>query len=301
MDPTMVTIFVGTEKKPYTAHMDLLTHYSDYFHAMFKGSFKEAEERNTSMEDVEETLFGNFLDWLYHQTLPCPLSDYSLHPRPTRPTNPGTDLRTSAKLDIVTRLYALGDQYEIPNLRRDAIDHVFDYYEREGVVPYYRSVILTYDLLPEDSPLCQLLIDRYIRKGYLASVHDYNENKELNTDGKLRADLPHAFLLGMMVKGLDTMADLAAGKKRKSMDVCDYHEHASDEEREKCKEERKGKKTAAKNTTTKATEPAAEAQPVTAVVPTPTLTRIQPATVVAPTPMPTRNQPSIRRWISKIL
>ncbi|KAF2809741.1 uncharacterized protein BDZ99DRAFT_35684 [Mytilinidion resinicola] len=282
MDPTMVTIFVGPEKKPHTVHMDLLTHYSDYFRAMFKGSFKEAEERKTSMEDVQDSLFGYFLDWLYHQTLPCPLSDCTLHPRPTRTINPGTKLSRAKKLDLVTRLYALGDQYEIPNLRRDAIDHIFYYYDRLEVVPDYRSVILAYDNLPEDSPLCQLLIDRYCRNGYRASVHDYGEDKELNKDGKLRSDLPYAFLLGMMIKGLGTIAHLVEGNERKTGDVCDYHEHADDEERKKCKEEREAR-----------TMP-------TRIKTIETATEVQAPTVNVPTPTPTRTQPSIRRWISKI-
>jgi hypothetical protein len=65
-----VTIDIGPDKTPFTAHKDLLIACSPYFKAAFEGSFREAKEKSIHISDVHPTAFQHFLDWLYFRRLP---------------------------------------------------------------------------------------------------------------------------------------------------------------------------------------------------------------------------------------
>ena len=61
----MVTIRVGDEKYPFLIHKEVICHYSDYFHAMFKGSFSEAETGVVDLPEDEVAVFKMFECWIY--------------------------------------------------------------------------------------------------------------------------------------------------------------------------------------------------------------------------------------------
>lgn len=60
-----VTIDVGTEKKGFHIHRDLITAESLYFTAAFNGEFCEAAEKRIYLEDTSIDTFMDFMDWLY--------------------------------------------------------------------------------------------------------------------------------------------------------------------------------------------------------------------------------------------
>jgi hypothetical protein len=61
---------VGPEQQQYHLHKALLTHHSEYFLRAFNGSWKEAEDRIVTLEDVGPVTFGIFVEWLYTQNMP---------------------------------------------------------------------------------------------------------------------------------------------------------------------------------------------------------------------------------------
>lgn len=61
---------IKVEEKSYRIHRDFLTHYSEYFHAALRGSFKEAKENLVTLSNVSTRTFDIFVDWLYTQKLP---------------------------------------------------------------------------------------------------------------------------------------------------------------------------------------------------------------------------------------
>ncbi len=61
----MVDIFVGTERKKFRLHRDLLCDRSDYFKACFLGKFKEAQQKELSLPEDNVEGFGLLVRWLY--------------------------------------------------------------------------------------------------------------------------------------------------------------------------------------------------------------------------------------------
>ena len=61
----MVDIFVGTERKKFHLHRDLLCDRSDYFKACFSGNFKEAQQKKLSLPEDNAESFGLLVKWLY--------------------------------------------------------------------------------------------------------------------------------------------------------------------------------------------------------------------------------------------
>lgn len=117
------------------------------------------------------------------------------------------------------------------------MDVLFTHINSEYItLPYYETVVNAFPRLPERSPVRQLLIDYHCRF-FEKSYDDDAGAAELDS----RSKLPTDFLVGVMFRHADIMELLRDNKidVTYSLDICDYHGHASEAEREKCKEERK--------------------------------------------------------------
>ena len=60
---------VGPNAQPFHVHKDLLCYWSKYFHNTFNGSFREANEEEITILDVQPRTFKIFMGWLYTQDL----------------------------------------------------------------------------------------------------------------------------------------------------------------------------------------------------------------------------------------
>ncbi|KAI4729854.1 hypothetical protein E4T49_02314 [Aureobasidium sp. EXF-10728] len=109
----LVTIVVGTSKKEFAVHKDLLVFYSDYFRAAFDGSFVEAIDKKIELHDVEKDVFENFYGWLYTRKLVSEddkvLGWFALQ-----------------------ELWVFGDRFQAPVLQNQVIDEIIDKREREN-------------------------------------------------------------------------------------------------------------------------------------------------------------------------
>ncbi|KAF2810464.1 uncharacterized protein BDZ99DRAFT_571037 [Mytilinidion resinicola] len=65
----IVTVRAGPGAEPFHIHRNLIAHWSRYFHNAFKGGFREAEEKEITLDDVEPWLFKIVMEWLYTQRL----------------------------------------------------------------------------------------------------------------------------------------------------------------------------------------------------------------------------------------
>jgi hypothetical protein len=65
---SMVTIIVrgGAQSKRFTIHKETLCYYSPVFDKSFNGYFVEGEAQTMTLEDVEASIFGLLVCWLYH-------------------------------------------------------------------------------------------------------------------------------------------------------------------------------------------------------------------------------------------
>ncbi|KAI4174908.1 MAG: hypothetical protein LQ343_001935 [Gyalolechia ehrenbergii] len=65
----IVTVLVGSEKKPFYLHKALLSSKSTYFRAAFEGSFKEAAEQSLHLANDDPECFAYYILWIYNQPL----------------------------------------------------------------------------------------------------------------------------------------------------------------------------------------------------------------------------------------
>lgn len=211
-----------------------MTHYSEYFRAALNGSFKEAEENLVTLSDVSISTFDVFVDWLYTQKLPeqgkYSTLDEAVGHWPRLYSN-----ETRNKTEGLIDLYIFADGHDIPKLRREVMNVLFTHLNSEDTkLPYYETVVNAFPRLPERSPVRQLLIDCYCRF-FEKSYDDDAGAAKLDS----RSKLPTDFLVGIMLRHADIMELLRNDEIELTyrLDICDYHEHASEAEREKCKEE----------------------------------------------------------------
>ena len=66
---SVVIVRVGPNAQPFHIHKDLLCCWSKYFHNAFNGSFREANEKEMTILDVQPSIFKIFIGWLYTQIL----------------------------------------------------------------------------------------------------------------------------------------------------------------------------------------------------------------------------------------
>jgi hypothetical protein len=122
--------------------------YSDYFHAAFGGSFREATEGKISLPDEREDVFDIFNHFIYSRVI----ADEKEHEFPW------------AKL---VRIWLFGDKYMIPSLQNSAMDALVEKYKVNKVTPASQIRNIWEKTLPS-SPLRKFILDRAVYKINLA-------------------------------------------------------------------------------------------------------------------------------------
>lgn len=114
----------------------------------------------------------------------------------------------------------------MPTLKQQALDHLYKRVEEEGLLHPY-TVDYTFRNLSEESPFCRLLV--YL---YCAKADELFWQSCLDDDDEFDEPLPSKFLKLL----LQRYSQIARGDEsaRAPLNLCDYHEHKSKEEREAC-------------------------------------------------------------------
>lgn len=132
-------------------------------------------------------------------------------------------------MDNCILLYIFGDRYGVENLRLDTSKEVvrLPLKYNNDFLPSPYAVREAFSSLSEDSPMCQLIIDINYRHG----------------DPELSDNLPDydcvPFWQGLWRKYAKVSMHAATSEDvtvfDKHLELCDYHEHASKEEKAECK------------------------------------------------------------------
>ncbi|KAH0378260.1 hypothetical protein KCU92_g8812, partial [Aureobasidium melanogenum] len=201
---TLVTIEVGSEKKKFVIHKDLLTFYSDFFRGAFNGSFIEAAEGKLSLPDVEVPIFDIFNQFLYTGRLA---------------DGEGHTLRSNTLI----KLWLFGDRFIVPCLQNSAIDALDKKFHMTHSLPTRFNKLIWENTLPS-ALLRKYMLDIVV---YMADVEVIlsSGNEEYWTHEAL-VDLAKALFNKQVVGDVDN--DYPTMPKR---DRCYYHVHA---EGEKC-------------------------------------------------------------------
>lgn len=134
----IITIYVGPERRVYTAHKDLLIARSPFFEKCLQSGFKEGKQNEVCAEEDVPEAFDLLVIWIYTETV-TPLSDLA---------------RTKAALHA----YMLADKYCMITFQNAIVDAM-----RERFAHCYVEIRLL-ALLQEYNGLCgklkNLLLDQ---------------------------------------------------------------------------------------------------------------------------------------------
>ncbi|KAG9526778.1 hypothetical protein KCV07_g271, partial [Aureobasidium melanogenum] len=199
----MVTLVIGSSKKDFTVHKDLLIFYSDYFRAAFNGSFSESTASKIELLDVEEEVFENFHTWLYMRKLSTE-DDEALDYRP------------------LFDLWVFGDRFQMPMLQNCVMDEIVVGQTR-GLAFDLLLLKVAYDNTVAGSPLRRNVIEEL--------AHDTHIGDE---EGSIMTAAYEEFftveMLRDLVKALDiARKDKVPYDKWPKRDKCYFHVHGKDE------------------------------------------------------------------------
>ncbi|KAI8934366.1 hypothetical protein NX059_009101 [Plenodomus lindquistii] len=167
--PNFVQVVVGEEEVIFNVHEKLLTHYSPFFKKALSGNFREADDKEVLLPLTSPTTFEFLVHWLYYNRFPGPKDDEELFDLWTSDDDQGIT-KTGNLID----LYVLCDNYDVPVARVRVIDELFCHLKdlrSDTVLPTDAMVSYAFENLPEDSRMCNLLVDMHC---YYASQRVWN-------------------------------------------------------------------------------------------------------------------------------
>jgi hypothetical protein len=190
----VVTLCIGPDRKLYYVHKQLLCHHSGYFRAAYNGSWKEAED-GVTLDFVEPEVFNIFLHCLYAQRLPNSAgSMWKIIAAAGSEKVEPTETGTRVALFII-RACVFGDRFLASGFKRD-VHNLFVSLKGRGPA-IYKHINYAFDHLREDAALLSYLVD-------------------------------------LQCISRDPTMDGSHEIAKESMNLCSYHCHESDKEREAC-------------------------------------------------------------------
>ncbi|KAG9513370.1 hypothetical protein KCV07_g8846, partial [Aureobasidium melanogenum] len=260
---TMATILAGPDAKKFVVHRALLCSKSQYFTKALTGSFEESQTGIVRFEDISPVLFQIFVTWLYNGKIVYTISDgtstikqdFKNFLECIIPGHDSDKLQMNANdtsawpCEVLMGLYVLADRLDTKELRIQVMDALTESLLRKkslGLPPtVYRYV---YANTTAKSPLRKFAVDTlaYNSRHNLADQvfwmhlpHDLAIAALLTSSQRV----PHPLCDTCYQKGLSRNSIDSPLCKDKDLvpyeeDMCLYHEHAHEEEKEACRARR---------------------------------------------------------------
>ncbi|KAF2872504.1 hypothetical protein BDV95DRAFT_606111 [Massariosphaeria phaeospora] len=235
----LATVLVGSPEERFVVQEEFLTIYSAFFRAALTGKFKEGEDKTVRLRDECPKTFEFFVHWLYYQRFPDRLrvEDRDLVDSWNRSTE-GFPISWH-----LSKLYIFGDKYDTPGLCRDALDALFECqypHTPNRFLPNRDIARYVFDHLRNTDPLCRLFVDAKFYSDCNAKYYHEQEEEDGST-------WPQALVFKVMRRYAELNVDSGMGLVRIAFvpDLCDYHGHLNDAERQTCKIQRAQKKSLA--------------------------------------------------------
>ena len=191
-----------------------MTHHSPYFRAALSD---DSEDAKSNIVRTDKALFWSpelVVHWLYRDRLPNEHDDAGLYRAWTE------------HYWTPVEVYVFCHKYDIPVLKRKAMDHLYNMIEEKGL-PEYSDIRDAFFWLPLESPFCQFLVNLHCEKAderHWTALFDFHrfqqDRKQLEFYEAVLRRYSQMLRLGQQARG--------------ALDLCDYHEHASNEERQAC-------------------------------------------------------------------
>jgi hypothetical protein len=200
-------------------HLDLLVYHSPFFRAVLTGSFKEAEEKLVTLSDTMWITFELFVHWLYFDRLPTEADSPELLALYCDEDDESFQCKT------LICLYVFCDKYDISRLKRLCLNTLFQNITDKPELPSFAYIGYAFANLGENDPLCHFLVDTFCYWSG-ADCWSFDDVQEL----------PHRFLTKVLTRYTEYThggRDLVG-----SPELCNYHNHATSQERKECKKTR---------------------------------------------------------------
>jgi hypothetical protein len=214
----MVAVKVGQKHATYWIHKALLEHHSDYFRSALRKCWKEGEEGQVILDDLQPAAFDVFVDWLY--TKKVPEIDQQWLGRDVDEKLHQWEQRVCVlRLKVYVVADRLGVQELLETINNDYVN------DNIGNWPWYGAVIYAFSNIPSGRRILEMMVASH--------CHHSGPNTEDTWKGQkeLRDKLPLEFLLQIMTRYQQLRDDIG---KYGHLLASDYHEHASNDERMMC-------------------------------------------------------------------
>lgn len=173
-DGAVFTVSVGSTKKEWHIHENILTKDSDFFAAAAKKQWSEGQDKRITLSDDDPETFQVYVGWLYErkiliQVLPAPPAFAA--PTPTfsfaRESDHFFPDGTANEISTLIDCYLLGEKFQDSVFRNAVINTLIACIHPMGTdtwhVPHLsRCVARAYDGTCEGSPLRKLLVDTFV-------------------------------------------------------------------------------------------------------------------------------------------
>lgn len=188
----MVTVKIGPQQKQYRIHKGLITYHSEYFGSAYSGQWKEADEKDVVLEDIEPAIFDVFVQWLYTQDMPSVEEIeriLKVYPEDEEDGDP--------VITVLTKSLVFGDRFLSPAFRRGASRGIIEVLSADepGTFTIFTAVKFSFENLPEEHIINELFIDLYCSHLVRTSASEESLYAHL-----LRRDMPYKFLVKVIAR-----------------------------------------------------------------------------------------------------
>ena len=206
-------------------YQNLLTQVSPYFKNALEKEFHEAKEKSIYLPHVTVAVMEEFIDWLYTEKLHVLDIDGKGESE--------KDALSSMRRGQLIDLYIFGDAQNVPTLRHATIDALIELHSLHSAETLCaRELKEMYSNLPLRSPLIRYFVDFacrfYIVQGEEDVMYGYEE--------VIAEYFPAEFLAAFFIRHCHLSYKRKMGLLAPDYDLepCDYHEHATQQERDEC-------------------------------------------------------------------
>ncbi|TLD34496.1 putative ATP-citrate synthase subunit 1 [Venturia nashicola] len=236
---------VGPNSKKFKIHRDLLRNSSPYFETVVEVKLEKGQKLVINWQDVPQRTFDKFHLWLKSGILLMP-ADSDAYIDPIDPTEDAMVCAVCGEpLDVglvrdwpndILSFYILAHQYDFPLFRRAIMIECQHLSEILSACVPIEVVTQAYENLPDDSPFIQFLIQEYKLKWKPKNLLEDCPCQKRKLAQLEKGEVPYSFTIQVMIQSHHRNEDPTY--KTGKVDWCEFHEHNSWAEAEKCRAER---------------------------------------------------------------